>query len=80
MSLDNYENHQSQIAIAEEVHTVAEAVAHIEVVKNKLAAYGNNDSEFEVLGYIKKQLESGHISPTEAVQQADELFESKILR
>ncbi len=60
---------------------ISDTLAYIEHIKTMLAAWGNvANSEYETLNQLAEALTNGRISPTEATEKADQLFESKNFR
>lgn len=59
---------------------LSKLAAHIEHVKAKLAAYGNNDTEFSNLESIFSKAQRGDVSVENAIELADSVFDDKNLR
>lgn len=57
-----------------------EAVGHIEQIRQNIMAQGNVDFENDHLNQIRKVLEKGEISPEDAVNKAQKIYDSRIER
>lgn len=61
--------------------TINDAMVHIESVRAKIMQYGNSDaSESAALNKLSTDLVNGTLTTSEAINLANQLFESKNLR
>jgi hypothetical protein len=57
---------------------INEAIARIQIIIAEVSAMGANDSEFHDFQMIMDRLQSGTLTPTEAITQAEAIRGSKM--
>ena len=57
--------------------TINDALTQIEAIKGAIAAMGANDSEFDSIQHICKELQNGKLTPVDAVNQVQGIQDSK---
>ena len=60
--------------------TINDAVAHIELVRAKIHAAGNVDTENDDLNSLSKKVTKGEVPPSEAIQTANAIESYRIER